>query len=37
MSAKRQRAVKYPMMESDLMDWFTTHQDRINLSGELER
>ena len=37
MSAKRQRAVKYPLMESALLAWFTAHQDRINFSGDLVR
>ena len=32
---KRQQAVKYPMTESALIDWFKGHQERVNLSGDL--
>jgi hypothetical protein len=36
-NSKRQRAVKYPMMESALVEWFKVHQERVNLSGDLVR
>ena len=32
---KRQRAVKYPMVESALFDWFKGHQERVDLSGDV--
>lgn len=34
-NSKRQRSVKYPMMEDALVAWFHSHQDHVNLSGEL--
>lgn len=37
LSAKRQRSVRYPLMESALVDWFKANQERVNLSGDLIR
>src|SRR5690242_7688199 len=35
LSAKRQRIVKYPLMETALMDWFSANQEHVNMSGDL--
>ena len=35
LDAKCQRNVKYPQMESALVEWFLSHQDRFNVSGGL--
>ena len=35
LGAKCQRNVKYPQMESALVEWFLSHQDRVNVSGDL--
>ncbi|OAE20259.1 hypothetical protein AXG93_3960s1500 [Marchantia polymorpha subsp. ruderalis] len=32
-AAKRQRTVKYPLMETTLYRWFLTYQDQVNMSG----
>jgi hypothetical protein len=36
-AAKRQRTVKYPLMETVLYRWFLTYQDQINMSGDLTK
>ena len=30
LDVKRQRPVKYPRMESTLVEWFLSHQDNMN-------
>ncbi len=35
--AKRQRTVKYPLMETALYRWFLTYQDQVNMSGDLTK
>ncbi|TPX46682.1 hypothetical protein SeLEV6574_g03102 [Synchytrium endobioticum] len=35
LATKRQRTVKYPLMETALMEWFTANQERVNMSGDL--
>jgi hypothetical protein len=35
--AKRQRTVKYPLMETTLYRWFLTYQDQVNMSGDLTK
>ncbi len=35
--AKRQRTVKYPLMETALYRWFFTYQDQVNMSGDLTK
>lgn len=37
LNVKRQRAAKYPMMETALIEWFNGHQARVNLSDNLVR
>ena len=34
-NSKRHRAINYPSMEAALADWFTGHQERANMSGDL--
>jgi hypothetical protein len=36
-AAKRQRTVKYPLMETALYRWFITYQDQVNMSGDLTK
>jgi len=36
-AAKRQRTVKYPLMETAMYRWFLTYQDQINMSGDLTK
>jgi hypothetical protein len=36
-AAKRQRTVKYPLMEIALYRWFLTYQDQVNMSGDLTK
>jgi hypothetical protein len=36
-AAKRQRTVKYPLMETALYRWFLTYQDQVNMSGDLTK
>ncbi len=36
-TAKRQRTVKYPLMETALYRWFLTYQDQVNMSGDLTK
>jgi hypothetical protein len=36
-TAKRQRIVKYPLMEIALYWWFLTYQDQVNMSGDLTK
>ncbi len=36
-TAKRQRTVKYPLMETTLYQWFLTYQDQVNMSGDLTK
>jgi len=35
--AKRQRIVKYPLMETTLYRWFLTYQDQVNMSSDLTK
>ncbi len=35
--AKRQRIVKYPLMETALYRWFLTYQDQVNMSGDFTK
>lgn len=35
LSSKRNKTVKYPLMEEALIEWFRTYQDRVNMSGDL--
>jgi len=36
-AAKRQRTVKYPLMETALYRWFLTYQDQVNMLGDLTK
>jgi hypothetical protein len=36
-AAKRQRTVKYPLMETTLYRWFLTYQDQVNMSSDLTK
>jgi hypothetical protein len=36
-TAKRQRTVKYPLMETALYQWFLTYQDQVNMLGDLTK
>jgi len=36
-TAKWQRTVKYPLMETALYRWFLTYQDQVNMSGDLTK
>jgi hypothetical protein len=36
-AVKRQRTVKYPLMETALYRWFLTYQDQVNMSGDLTK
>jgi hypothetical protein len=36
-AAKRQRTVKYPLMETALYRWFFTYQDQVNMSSDLAK
>jgi hypothetical protein len=36
-TAKRQRTVKYPLMEMALYRWFLTYQDQVNMLGDLTK
>jgi hypothetical protein len=36
-AAKRQRTVKYPLMETAMYRWFLTYQDQVNMSGDLTK
>jgi hypothetical protein len=37
LSSKRQKTVKFPVMEAALAEWFLANQEHINLSGDLIR
>jgi len=37
LSSKRQKTVKFPVMEAALAEWFLTNQEHVNLSGDLIR
>jgi hypothetical protein len=36
-AARRQRIVKYPLMETALYRWFLTYQDQVNMSNDLTK
>jgi hypothetical protein len=36
-AAKRQRTMKYPLMETALYRWFLTYQDQVNMSGDFTK
>ncbi len=36
-AVKRQRTVKYPLMETALYRWFLTYQDQVNMLGDLTK
>jgi hypothetical protein len=36
-ATKRQRTVKYPLMETALYQWFLTYQDQVNMSDDLTK
>jgi hypothetical protein len=36
-ATKRQRTVKYPLMETALYRWFLTYQDQVNMSRDLTK
>ncbi len=36
-SSKRQKMVKFPVMEAALAEWFLANQEHVNLSGDLIR
>jgi hypothetical protein len=35
LSSKRQKTVKFPVMEVTLAEWFLANQEHVNLSGDL--
>jgi hypothetical protein len=35
LSSKRQKMVKFPVMEAALAEWFLANQEHVNLSGDL--
>lgn len=35
LSIKFQKSIKYPEMESALVEWFNTHPEHVNMSGKL--
>jgi hypothetical protein len=37
LSSKRQKTVKFPVMEATLAEWFLANQEHVNLSGDLIR
>jgi hypothetical protein len=37
LSSKRQKTVKFPVMEVALAEWFLANQEHVNLSGDLIR
>jgi len=37
LSSKRQKTVKFPIMEAALTEWFLANQEHVNLSGDLIR
>jgi len=37
LSSKRQKTVKFPIMEAALAEWFLANQEHVNLSGDLIR
>jgi hypothetical protein len=37
LSSKRQKMMKFPVMEAALAEWFLANQEHVNLSGDLIR
>jgi hypothetical protein len=37
LNSKRQKTVKFPIMEAALTEWFLVNQEHVNLSGDLIR
>jgi hypothetical protein len=37
LSSKRQKTVKFPIMEAALAEWFLANQEHVNLNGDLIR
>jgi hypothetical protein len=37
LNSKRQKTVKFPVMEAALAEWFLANQEHVNLSGDLIR